>query len=246
MPASAQPEFETKDRERLYEYIRDHEPVSHEELYEREVTPIEPDRYRQLVAVLKRDGYIRERDGLLRVAFEPGRSDEYATPDFDFTIRPARQEDLSGIVGVMGHVTDRGTYIVAESIAEQIDYEDVLIQNTDIESRMFFVALANDEVIGWVHLESSELEKLRHTAELTVGVLDEYRGHGIGGALMERGIEWAEDNGYLKVYQSIPATNEGALEFLDRAGWETEAIREDHYLIDGEFVDEVMMARYLD
>jgi hypothetical protein len=28
-------------------------------------------------------------------------------------------------------------------------------------------------------------------------------------------------------------------------GWETEAVREDHYSIDGEYVDEVMMAKHL-
>lgn len=245
MSTPGTPAFETEDRKRLYAYIREHGPVSHQELYESEITSIEPDRYRQLVAILKRDGYLKERNGRLHVAFEPGESQEHATPDFDFTVRPARQEDLSGIVGIMQQVTERGSYIVAESIAEQIDYDDILIQNTEIESRMFFVAVANDEVVGWVHLEASELEKLHHTAELTMGVLEEYRGHGIGSRLLSRGTRWAEDNGYVKVYQSIPATNASAIRFLEEAGWETEAVREDHYLIDGEFVEEVMMAKYL-
>jgi RimJ/RimL family protein N-acetyltransferase len=53
---------------------------------------------------------------------------------------------------------------------------------------------------------------------------------------------WAGDNGFEKLYNSIPATNDRAIDFLSRHGWETEAIREGHYKIDGEYVDEVMMA----
>jgi ribosomal protein S18 acetylase RimI-like enzyme len=75
-----------------------------------------------------------------------------------------------------------------------------------------------------------------------VGVLDDYQGHSIGSHLLERGLEWAASNDYEKVYQSAPSTNEYAIEFLKDHGWETEAVREDHYKIDDEYVDEVMMA----
>jgi ribosomal protein S18 acetylase RimI-like enzyme len=73
-------------------------------------------------------------------------------------------------------------------------------------------------------------------------VKTDHRGRGIGSKLLDRGVEWARANGYRKVYNSVPMTNEKALEFLDEHGWETEAIRREHYTIDGEYVDEVMMA----
>ena len=43
----------------------------------------------------------------------------------------------------------------------------------------------------------------------------------------------------------MPATNEAAIEFLEGQGWQTEAVRDDHYKIDEAYVDEVMMARHL-
>ena len=43
------------------------------------------------------------------------------------------------------------------------------------------------------------------------------------------------------MYQSIPASNDPAIEFLEANGWEIEAIREDHYKIDDEYIDEVML-----
>jgi ribosomal protein S18 acetylase RimI-like enzyme len=107
---------------------------------------------------------------------------------------------------------------------------------------MFFVATIDERVVGWVHLEAPELEKLAHTAKLTVGVLPDHQGHGIGAKLLERGLSWAGANGYEKLYNSIPATNEAAIAFLESKGFETEAIREDHYKIGEEYADEVMMA----
>ncbi|NEU55738.1 GNAT family N-acetyltransferase [Halorussus sp. MSC15.2] len=106
--------------------------------------------------------------------------------------------------------------------------------------------VAEDEIIGWVHLQGFELPARSHTAELTVGVAPEYREAGVGGTLLERGMSWADDGDYLKVYQSLPATNEDALELLDEYGWEREATRADHYRVEGDLVDEVQMAKRLD
>ncbi|WP_158057527.1 bifunctional helix-turn-helix transcriptional regulator/GNAT family N-acetyltransferase [Halorussus halophilus] len=233
-------EFGHEDRKRIYEYVESHGEVDSKEA--QDVLHVDPGGFRHHVAILKRDGYLEEHEGKLRASFEEGTEEEFAEGDVEFTIRPARQEDLSGIVGAIRRVAEERTYIVAESVADEIDHEEALLRHNELKSRMFFVATVGDEVVGWVHLNAPELEKLAHTAELTVGVLEEYRGHGIGSHLLNRGLEWAASNGYEKVYNSVPSANSEAIEFLAEHGWETEAVREDHYKIDGEYVDEVMMA----
>ncbi|UPV74076.1 helix-turn-helix domain-containing GNAT family N-acetyltransferase [Halorussus limi] len=250
-------EFGHEDRKRIYEYVESRGEVDVEEA--RDVLGVDPGGFRHHVAILKRDGYLEEREGKLQASFEEGAAEEYEAGGVEFTIRPARQEDLSGIVGAIRRVAEQGRYIVAESVADEIDHDEALLRHNEIESRMFFVATVGggeargasgdstgvrpgDDVVGWVHLYAPELDKLAHTAELTVGVLEDYQNHGIGSHLLERGLEWAASNGYEKVYQSAPSTNETAIEFLSDHGWETEAVREDHYKIDGEYVDEVMMA----
>jgi len=233
-------EFDREDRKQIYEYVESRGEVDLEET--QNVLHVDPGGFRHHVAILKRDGYLEEHDGKLRASFEEGAAEEYEVDNVEFTVRPARQEDLAGIVGAIRRVAEQGSYIVAESVADEIDHEEALLRHNEIESRMFFVATVDDDVVGWVHLYAPELDKLAHTAELTVGVLDDYLGHGIGSHLLERGLEWAASNGYEKVYQSAPSTNEYAIEFLKNQGWETEAVRENHYKIDDEYVDEVMMA----
>jgi len=244
MSVSDKLEFDHRDRKDLYEYVERHGRVSVEEA-RRELFPHDERRFAHQLAVLKRDGYL-ERDGdELRAALEPeGEEEVFEREEVEYTIRPARQEDLGGVTGAIRQVAEEKRYIVAESVAEQIDHQNVLLRHNEFESRIFFVALVNDEVVGWAHIEAQEMDKLRHTARLTFGVIEEYRGNGIGTRLFERALDWASDNGYEKIYQSIPSTNEVALDFLEKKGCEVEATREDHYKVGGEYVDEVMLAVY--
>ena len=232
--------FGHDDRRRIYEYVESHGSAAPGDV--RDALRIDPRGFRHHVAILKRDGRIEDEGGDLRVAFEDGESEEHRADGVAFTIRVARQDDLSGLVGAIRSVAEAGTYIEAESVADLIDHEEVLLRHNELESRVFFVATVEGEVVGWVHLDAAELDKLAHTAELTVGVLENYRGHGIGSHLLERGLQWAAANGYEKIYEGIPATNDQAVAFLEAHGWETEAVRSDHYRIDGAYVDEVMMA----
>jgi len=236
-------EFGHEDRNRIYDHVERHGSIEPKRL--RRTLDIDPRGFGHHVAILKRDGVLEEVDGELRIAFEDADREEFRADGVECTIRQARQEDLTGLVGAIRDVAEEGTYIEAETVADVVDHEEVLLRHNELESRIFFVATIEDEVVGWVHLDVPEVGKLAHTAELTVGVLNEYRGRGIGNRLLERGIDWANENGYEKIYNSIPATNDTAVDFLESNGWETEAVREDHYKVDGESVDEVMLARRL-
>jgi ribosomal protein S18 acetylase RimI-like enzyme len=241
--SSEHPVFETRDRRELYEFIESHGEVTYDDLLEADLLT-DPDRYRQLVAVMKRDGVLEEHDGTLRPALDAGTEETHHIDGTQVTIRPARQEDISGILGVMRQVAEEKRYIVAEDVAEQLSGDSALMRG-DLEDQRFFVATINEEVVGWCAVETPKLDKLAHTGELTLGVLEEYRGQDIGSHLMQRALSWAAKAGFHKVYNSVPSTNAAGIEFLEEHDWNTEAIRRDHYRIDGEFVDEVMMALLL-
>ena len=241
MEITQKPEFDHDDRRDLYEYVERHGAAPPEEV--RDALGMERRAFGHHVAILKRDSVVEETEGKLRIAFDAGAEEEFETDNVEFAIRQAREEDLTGLVGAIRRAIGGGEYVKAETVADVVDNEGVLIRHNELESRIFFVATVDSEVVGWVHLKHTDLEKLSHTAELTVGVLDEYRGHGIGSHLLERGLEWAAKEGFEKIYNSIPATNDSAIEFLNERGWETEAVREDHYKLNGKYIDEVMMAK---
>jgi ribosomal protein S18 acetylase RimI-like enzyme len=236
-------QFDHADRRDIYEYVESHGSVRSENV--RRALQMEPRPFGHHVAILQRDGMLKKEENKLRIAYEGGVEESFETDEVEFIIRQARQEDLTGLVGAIRAAIGSGEYVDAETVADVIDNEGVLLRHNAVESRIFFVACVNNDVVGWVHLKHPKTDKLSHTAELTVGVLVQYRGQGIGSHLLERGTEWAADKGYEKLYNSVPSTNQDAIDFLEAHGWETEAIRENHYKMGEDYADEVMLARTL-
>jgi ribosomal protein S18 acetylase RimI-like enzyme len=250
-------QFTHRGRKDIYEYVERHGTVRPVEV--RRALNLDPGEFGHHLTLLKRDGYLREdEDDRLQVAFRESAAEAYESDGLAFTVRQAHQGDIDGLSEVVRTVAEEGSYIEAETVADVIDHERVVTRHNQVRSRLFFVATvgedggsgsgadadadANGVIVGWVHLDMPEAEKLAHTAVLTVGIDPDYRGHGVGSALLQRGMDWARERGFEKLYNSIPSTNEGAIAFLEEHGWVTEAVRHDHYRVDDEYADEVMMA----
>ena len=264
-------EFDSDVEGRIYRYVERHGSATREEVRDEvrveESAGAKPPRsgtgsasrlsvaeFNEYIDDLLDSGALTERDGRLYV--EPdAEAQTHEAEEFEYVVRPADEDDREAIAARIREVADEGAIVVDERVAETIESDGALIRRNERESRMVFVAERIDrdeddgetrEIVGWVHLQGFELPARDHTVELTVGVDPEYRERGIGGTLLERGMAWADEGDYLKVYQSLPATNDEALDLLDEYGWTREATRADHYRVGGQLVDEVQMAKRLD
>ncbi len=240
-----QPQFESEIKQDIYDYVERHGEVDIDDLYQSEIIDMRRGRYRRLLSLIEQYGYLTKEGTTLRV--DMGTDSEgnvYTTDEVDFVVQSASEEDLDDIVDVIDEVAEEHGHIVAASLARRLSHEGTLLRRNEAISRMVFVATVGQEVVGWCHLESSEAAALSHTAELTLGVLAEFRNAGIGTTLMNRALEWAEESGFAKVYQSLPATNTQAIDFLKANDWVEESRRPDHFNIDDRHVDEVMLAYY--
>ncbi|WP_459886289.1 N-acetyltransferase family protein [Halostagnicola bangensis] len=268
--------FDDPIQRRVYEYVERNGAVPQSELarairveaddshskparsgvYRKQVRP-SIERLQEAVDELKTGGYLLEANGHLRVgvtAPETKRELEEGV----VRIRPAREADRDGLVDAMYVVATEGEYIVAENVAERLNRDSALVRANEDRSRVFFVAElestvgigdgeeATTEIVGWLHLDAPELPSLRHTAEVTVGVRPDARREGIGSSLLKYGLEWAEDAGYQKITQGLPATNERAIDFLEEHGWQREGEREGQYCLEDSLVDEVLLATWLE
>jgi len=243
MSTLERPTFRTDASKQIYQYVERHGTAARHRTMD--AVGLSSEQFREELEWLLTKGYLEDDGGTLRIGLNAGSVEEHVGAELDYTIRPARQEDFEGLVDTIRDVTADDTYVVAESVAERLLYEDAVVRHNTVESRVFFVATADGEVVGWTHLDLPQVEKLQCAAQLTVGVRGEVRNNGIGSRLLERGLDWAEANGYRKVYNSVPATNDSALSFLEAHGWETEGVRREHYEVDDTLVDEVMMAYQL-
>lgn len=161
-------------------------------------------------------------------------------------LRPATDVDRTDVVDVVRSVEGKRLHAGAETLAERLSAGETLQRHGSERRRVVYVATASDAICGWAHLEASTRSRLRHTATLTGGVVEAHRGAGVGSELLEYAVEWAASRGYEKLYQNVSDANQAGIGFLRERGWTVEATRDDRYLVEGSYADEVILSYALD
>jgi RimJ/RimL family protein N-acetyltransferase len=83
------------------------------------------------------------------------------------------------------------------------------------------VAVAGAEIVGSLHVEPN-----RHGfGEIGMTVAREWRGRGVGSALMAAAIEWARDRGLHKLTLSVFVHNDAAIALYRKFGFVEEGLR---------------------
>jgi len=105
-----------------------------------------------------------------------------------------------------------------------------------------FVAVAGAEIVGSLHLKRS-----RHGfGEVGMAVGREWRGRGVGSALLAAAIEWARERGLHKLSLGVFAHNEAAIGLYRKFGFIEEGRRVKHYRrASGELWDSIEMGLLL-
>lgn len=96
------------------------------------------------------------------------------------------------------------------------------------KSGVCFVAEEGGQIIGYQAgaIEESEVEwrPIRCVEAENMLVKEEFRGRGVGTALLKSLIEWAKEQGAQKVMVSAYASNERAIELYKRMGFKPYAV----------------------
>ncbi|MBV9171162.1 MAG: N-acetyltransferase [Chloroflexi bacterium] len=109
------------------------------------------------------------------------------------------------------------------------------------------VAVADDgSVVGWASLNQfNPRPAYDHVADFSVYVAREQRGRGIGDALLSALEQRARDIGYHKLVLAAFPTNSGGMRLYQRHGFSTVGIYHEQGLLDGKWVDVIVMEKLL-
>ena len=97
-------------------------------------------------------------------------------------------------------------------------------------------------IVGRLSLARDPHPASRHVADLGLMVAADHRRRGIGRALLEQAVRWADQAGVRKLELHVFPWNEPALALYDAFGFEREGLRRGHYVRDGVEVDAIVMA----
>jgi len=106
-----------------------------------------------------------------------------------------------------------------------------------------FVAIDDEDVVGWCDVRPKVHATLRHSGVLGMGVLSGYRGHGLGRQLLGATLEVAMAGGLSRIELTVRADNAPAIALYHRFGFETEGTCRRYMQVDGVWFDALLMAR---
>jgi RimJ/RimL family protein N-acetyltransferase len=105
-----------------------------------------------------------------------------------------------------------------------------------------FVAETPEGVVGRLSIARDRSPLGRHVAELGLMVAADARRRGVGTALMEEAVKWARSIGVVKLELTVFPHNDPAIALYRKLGFREEGLLKRRYLIDGRYVDAMLMA----
>ncbi len=161
-----------------------------------------------------------------------------------FTVREANEHDGEAIKNVVNSVASEKYYVVPERSRE--DWDEAI---REIKNRkgLIITAQVDERTIGMAHLVRGKFEKNKHVGFLGISILKDFRKIGIGTAMMKYIMEWARrQKGLEKVSLTVFSTNEAAINLYCTFGFQIEGVSKRQYRIEGKYVDETIMGKFLD
>jgi putative acetyltransferase len=160
-------------------------------------------------------------------------------------VRPARPRDARQVLGLVRSVAAERRFIRTEDVPWTLrDLRRQLRKSwTSTEARI--VAVADGVVVGDLGIARQKHAVLRHVADLGMSVAREWRGRGIGSALLAEAFRWAEWAGVEKVALEVYAHNEAARALYRKFGFEEEGRLVGQSKKSYGYEDEIVMARWL-
>ena len=121
----------------------------------------------------------------------------------DFVVRPARIDDAHAMAELTSRVAEERDGIATEPPVDVEERAAVFAGGTPST----LLVVAADQVVGMLHIELSRFG----SGELGMAVARDWRGRGVGAALVAAAIDWARAEGLHKLCLEVFPHNEAAL-----------------------------------
>lgn len=162
-------------------------------------------------------------------------------------IRPIEVSDAENFLELSKKI-DESSFMLFEPGERQTTVEQ---QRKSIErilsepNTIFFVAEIENKLVGFIAAIGSNLKRNRHSANIVLGVLEDYRGQGIAIKLFNNVFEWANEVGISRLGLTVIKHNNKAFNLYRKMGFKSEGERVQSLKINGEFVNEYYLYKLL-
>lgn len=159
-------------------------------------------------------------------------------------IRLIKPSDAKKFVDFYEKLAKETDYLMftPEETAKKAAQEEDFIKKYD-DYKQVFIAVEDDEIIGYLGISRSHLSKLKHTAKFTVGVLDDYKRQGVATKLIAFAENWAKEKDIKRLEMTVITEDEPAIALFEKTGFEEEGTRKNSVNVNDQYYDEIFMAK---
>ncbi|HEU5140173.1 MAG TPA: GNAT family protein [Bacillales bacterium] len=117
----------------------------------------------------------------------------------------------------------------------------------DHPGKTLFVAEIDEKVIGFINFQNGARARLAHVGSLGISIQKDFREAGVGRALMETLLEWAQDNPLIeKVALAVFSNNKRAIHLYEKLGFAEEGRRSKEIkFAENHYVDDILMYKFV-
>jgi len=167
----------------------------------------------------------------------------------EIQVRCARIGDANAILELARAVQQEGAFnvTVPEGFHLSVADEQTWIEDHQKDpGLLLLIAESDNRLAGLVHVEARKQERLAHSGSLAIAVSVEARGRGVGRALMETLLQWAETSPLERVELAVLGNNERAIALYKGLGFVEEGRRQRGVKLGPDvYADDVLMCRFV-
>jgi len=164
----------------------------------------------------------------------------------NLTIRPATLDDAAELAEYATRLFSERLPGIFERDAPSVEDERAFIRSFDAPNSVLLLAVVDGRIVGNLGFSGETLVEQAHSGEFGISVSTDYRGQGIGTALIEELLAWAPERGVSRIEVRSFANNPGALALYERMGFEHEGRLRAAVIRDGAPIDVLVLSRLLD
>lgn len=112
------------------------------------------------------------------------------------------------------------------------------------EGNLLLLACDGDALIGELSLTAPDRRRFRHTRELGIAVLKQYCGRGLGTAMLEKALQWADEAGIDSISLSVSRENGRGLHLYKKLGFTEYGLYPRRSFYNDAYHDTVYMVRF--
>lgn len=165
-------------------------------------------------------------------------------------LREANEEDAKDLIDYLNTVGGESDNLLFGkdefhlTIEQEIQYIKKVANDSNT---LMIIGVVNDSIVSVGQISCLPRKRISHNSEIAISVKKDYWRKGIGSAVMEELISFAQNHNLIKnISLGVKASNHNAIRMYEKFGFKTIGIHKNYFNVNGIYDDELIMDLYLD